>query len=118
MVLKEIQYNITMIKHLNKTLEITETELNNFLAKRINVRLSKSKKYVKNERVTPCDTLRAKGREEYLFVSSMRWEPYGKKASTYGGYILFNPRTNQLISCTNIFSLDDESKNVGRYAQR
>lgn len=107
-----------MIKHLNKTLNITETELNNFLAKRNSVRLSKSKKYVKNERVTPCDTRRAQGREEYLFVSSMRWEPYGKKASTYGGYILFNPRTNKLISCTNILSLDDESKNVGRYGQR
>lgn len=105
-----------MIKHLNKTLNITETELNNFLASRNAVRLSKSKKYVKNERVTPCDTRRAQGREEYLFVSSMRWEPYAD--TTYGGYILFNPRTNKLISCTNILSLDDESKNVGRYGQR
>lgn len=102
------------LQYLQRVLEITETDLNNFLAKRKNVRLSKSKKYVKNERVTPCDTFRAKNRQGYLFVSSMRWEPYGKKCSTYGGYILFNPRTNKLISCTNILSLDDESKNVGR----
>ena len=101
------------IKYLNKTLEITDAELNTFLSGK-RARLSKSKKYVKNERVTPCDTFRTKGRREYLFVSSMRWEPYGKKASTYGGYILFNPRTCKLISCTNILSLDDESKNVGR----
>lgn len=67
-------------------------------------RPAKSKLYRRGQRVTPVDTPR-KRNKEYLFVTSMRWEPFGKCASTYGGFILLNPRTKRLISCTAIAPL-------------
>lgn len=104
--------------YLNKnTLKITAEDIAKFLEGK-KARVAKSKKYAYGERVTPCDTYRKEGRREYIFVSSMRWAPYSKYANTYGGYILFNPRTCKLISATNIISLESSEKNVSWYGAR
>ena len=101
------------LNYLNKdTLKITAEDIAKFLEGK-KARVAKSKKYAYGERVTPCDTYRKEGRREYIFVSSMRWTPYG--VSSYGGYILFNPRTCKLISATNIISLESSEKNESRY---
>lgn len=84
-----------------------------FFKRRSKSRTAMSRKYYVGERVTPSDTPRTKSNQEYLFVSSMRWEPY-KSNSGYGGFILLNPRTNKLISATNIHSLDHPFKNTNR----
>ena len=106
-----------MKRYLNKdTLVITSEDIAKFLEGK-EARVAKSKKYEYGERVTPCDTYRKKGRHEYIFVSSMRWVLYNG-FTNIGGYILFNPRTNKLISATNILSLEDESKNVSWYGRR
>jgi len=87
---------MSQLQYMNKdTLNITAEDIAKFLEGK-KARVAKSKLYKYGQRVTPSDTRRAPGRTEYLFVSSMRWEPYG----SYGGYILFNPRTCKLISCT------------------
>lgn len=106
-----------MKRYLNKdTLVITAEDIAKFLEGK-KARVAKSKKYEYGERVTPCDTYRKKGRNEYIFVSSMRWVPYQEWCS-YGGFILFNPRTNKLISSTNILSLEHPEKNVSWYGTR
>lgn len=100
------------LHYLNKdTLKITAEDIAKFLEGK-KARVAKSIKYSYGERVTPSDTYRKAGRNEYLFVSSMRWTPY--RSGSYGGYILFNPRTCKLISATNILSLDSQAKNVER----
>ncbi len=81
-----------------------------FFNNRATSRIAKSRKYNFGERVTPCDTHRIPKNIEYLFVSSMRWGSDG----AYGGFILLNPRTNKLISATNIHSLDHLHKNTNR----
>lgn len=81
-----------------------------FFNNRATSRIAKSRKYNFGERVTPSDTPRHWKNSEYLFVSSMRWGRRGE----YGGFILLNPRTNKLISATNIHSLDHLHKNINR----
>jgi hypothetical protein len=89
------------MQYLNKdTLNITADDINKFLQGK-KARVAKSRLYKYGERVTPSDTRRKEGRTEYLFVTSMRWED----TRSYGGYILFNPRTSKLISVTNIEKL-------------
>jgi len=96
---------MNQLQYLNKdTLNITAEDIAKFLEGK-KARVAKSKLHKYGDRVTPSDTRRVPERTEYLFVSSMRWEPYGKECSTYGGYILFNPRTCKLISCTAVESL-------------
>jgi len=96
---------MSQLQYMNKdTLNITAEDIAKFLEGK-KARVAKSKLYKYGQRVTPSDTRRAPGRTEYLFVSSMRWEPYGSYGGympygSYGGYILFNPRTCKLISCT------------------
>jgi|LakMenEpi03Aug12_release.lakeMendotaPanAssembly.Ray.scaffolds.fasta_scaffold29426_4 hypothetical protein len=91
------------LHYLNKdTLKITAEDIAEFLEGK-NARVAKSIKYAYGERVTPSDTYRKADRNEYLFVSSMRWTPY--RTGSYGGFILFNPRTCKLISATNITRL-------------
>jgi hypothetical protein len=88
---------MNQLQYLNKdTLNITAEDIAKFLEGK-KARVAKSKIHKYGDRVTPSDTRRAPGRTEYLFVSSMRWVPHG---CSYGGYILFNPRTCKLISCT------------------
>lgn len=95
---------IARMKHLNKdTLKITAEDIAEFLQGK-RARAAKSKLYKYGQRVTPTDTRRKLGRHEYLFVSSMRWTPYGD--SGYGGFILFNPRTAKLVSVSGIKLLD------------
>lgn len=108
-----------MKRYLNKdTLVITAEDIAKFLEGK-KARVAKSKKYEYGERVTPCDTYRKKGRNEYIFVSSMRWVPFdGYPSMSYGGYILFNPRTNKLISATNILSMEHAEKNESWYGTR
>ena len=88
----------------NDTLKITAEDIAKFLEGK-KARVAKSIKYAYGERVTPSDTYRKAGRNEYLFVSSMRWTPY--RSGSYGGYILFNPRTCKLISCTALRKLSN-----------
>lgn len=88
--------------------DITNSEIEHFYICHFNSRPAKSKKYFLGERVTPSDTPR-KGDNEYFFVSSIRWE--SGRYRSYGGYMLLNPRTGKLISCTNIISLDHPEKN-------
>lgn len=90
--------------------DITNSEIEHFYVCHFNSRPAKSKKYFLGERVTPSDTPR-KGDNEYFFVSSIRWEPHARGCNSYGGYMLLNPRTGKLISCTNIISLDHPEKN-------
>lgn len=90
--------------------DITEEQINEFYNNHYGTRPAKSVKYQRGERVTPVDNPR-KDKREYYFVTSIRWEPYGRGLSSNGGYMLLNPRTGNLISCTNIMSLDYPEKN-------
>jgi hypothetical protein len=87
---------MNQLQYLNKdTLNITAEDIAKFLEGK-RARVAKSKKYSYGDYVTPTDTYRKPDRNQYIFISSMRWQRVGD----YGGYILFNPRTCKLISCT------------------
>ena len=82
-------YNAAMNKYM------TKAKIDAFLAGKM-ARVAKSKKYVKGQRVSIMGAKRKCN--EYVFATSMRWTPYGKQSSTYGAFILLNPRTHRLIS--------------------
>lgn len=94
----------------NQTFDIRGPQLIEFFNNHSHVRLATSRKYSMGERVTPTDTRRSQGKQDYLFVSSIRWQRLhsnGRRSwDSYGGYMLLNPRTNKLISATNIRSLE------------
>lgn len=83
---------------------VSAEQVTEFFAKRSNCRLARSKKYTEGQRVTPIDTPRKE--KEYIFVSSIRWSCGVFWTIDCGGYMLLNPRTNKLISVTNITPLE------------